>query len=392
MKLLLAVDSHVYRTPDNKYWCKGITGYDFFARYLSGGFTQVDVMARVLDVNYETVQNYLQADGNGVSFIDLPFARGSKEYLLKFFAIRKKISKHISNYNHAIFRLPSILSFLVLQQYSKQRKVYYGVELVADCYESFKNKKIMQWYFTKLTKKYCANANGMSYVTEEYLQNFYPSFARINGSDAQHFETYYSSISLSEEFIGKQKFLNKDKEIIITHISNKTNATIKGQDILIKALKLMIDSGINARIVFIGDSEIKEYYFGIAKSLDVDDRIIFTGMISDKNVIRDYLLNSEIYIFPTISEGLPRSVIEAMAVGLPCIATAVGGIPELIESKYLVQEQSDFNQFAKLAIQLLTDENEYSVCSEYNLEKSKSYLEDKLNMKRMNFYKKIMEL
>ncbi|RMH58654.1 MAG: glycosyltransferase family 4 protein [Candidatus Hydrogenedentota bacterium] len=59
--------------------------------------------------------------------------------------------------------------------------------------------------------------------------------------------------------------------------------------------------------------------------------LVKTGMISDKERIKEYVRNCDLMIFPSRSDGLPNAVLESMAWGVPVLATAVGGIPEVIE-------------------------------------------------------------
>lgn len=70
----------------------------------------------------------------------------------------------------------------------------------------------------------------------------------------------------------------------------------------------------------------------LARDLDVADRVRFLGFVDHKDM-PPYLWASDIFIRPSLSEGLGNSFIEAMAAGLPVIATNVGGIPDFLSNK-----------------------------------------------------------
>jgi len=67
----------------------------------------------------------------------------------------------------------------------------------------------------------------------------------------------------------------------------------------------------------------------LAAALGVDDRVQFLGHRTD---VPDLLSASDFFVLPSLSEGLPMSILEAMAAGLPIVATAVGGVEELVEA------------------------------------------------------------
>ena len=103
------------------------------------------------------------------------------------------------------------------------------------------------------------------------------------------------------------------------------------------------------------------------------------------------MIDSDILIFPTIGEGLPRTVIEAMAVGLPCLSTAVNGIPELLDEEFLVGQQ-DVVGFAKKTIELLADEKNYRNASQKNVLKAAEYEHSLLQQRRNEFYLKLNKM
>lgn len=389
MKVAIIADAHTFKTPDGKYWCRGITDNAYFQRY-ANVFEEVLVISRVKEIDKVT-EKYARVDGGRISVYDMPFARGMKEYIKNYSQLKKAIKPAFAGCDCAILRMPSVLSFMVLQEFKKTKKPF-SIEIAACPKTAYKDNFIAKTMYTSKLKKICKYANGVSYVTEKYLQKTYPCTAIINGEDNKHFTSHYSSTDLPPEFFGEKKnFVDKKTPFIISHTSNSTASTMKGQDVLIRALGKVVSDGYDAKILFVGDSEIKDYYMKIATENNVADRITFTGMISSKMEMREKLISSDMFVLPTKAEGLPRCVIEAMALGLPCISTPVNGVPELIKSEYLV-EQSDYLGFANLIEKLIENPLEMEKLSEENILRADDYTSEKLSKRRTEFYQKLYNL
>ncbi|MEO1187019.1 MAG: glycosyltransferase, partial [Cyanobacteria bacterium J06636_27] len=89
-------------------------------------------------------------------------------------------------------------------------------------------------------------------------------------------------------------------------------------------------------------------------------------------------------------EGLPRAMIEAMARGLPCIGSTVGGIPELLPSEDMVTP-GDINALAQKIRQVVTNPERMASMSVRNLEKAKNYQDVVLQKRRIAFYSHVRE-
>ena len=111
----------------------------------------------------------------------------------------------------------------------------------------------------------------------------------------------------------------------------------KSPDVLLRASKTVLESLPETRIVFGGDGEIEKNR-RLAEELGIANSCEFHGWVTGAE--REALFaRAAVYCLPSKNEGLPMSVLEAMARGIPTVATAVGGIPQVIEngvSGYLV--------------------------------------------------------
>ena len=102
--------------------------------------------------------------------------------------------------------------------------------------------------------------------------------------------------------------------------------------------------------------------------MGVADDVTFTGYLN-KQELRNELMKADIAILPTRAEGLPRVVIEVMALGLPCITSPVSGNPELINEQFLIG-YDDVKGMAEACMRLIVDKSLYERESFENFEKS----------------------
>ena len=390
-KLLLTVDHQFVRTPDGKVWVKTIYGYEFWKRYLEV-FNEVRVAARVRDVE-QLEEKMLLSSGDRVEFYPLPQYRGPFEFAKKYFNIKDSIKGVADSCDCAIFRIPSPIAPGVCSEVKKQKKPW-AVEVVNDPWDTFSpgsynsiTRPFVRVFFTHQVKSMARTANGASYVTQYALQKRYPSYVKLHGEDGKHFESYYSSIILKVEYFTERRKLPESPYTIV-HVNSCITDFSKGHDVVIRMLRIIRDKGIDARVVFVGNGPARPEFEKMAEELGVGDFVSFTGLLSSGNEVREQLINADIMVFPTKGEGLPRTIIEAMAVGLPVLSTSVNGIPELLDKEYLVDQQ-DAEAFANIAKNILLSDREYNRASALNYEKAREYENAILTKRRNQFYDKL---
>jgi glycosyltransferase involved in cell wall biosynthesis len=104
----------------------------------------------------------------------------------------------------------------------------------------------------------------------------------------------------------------------------------KGHALLLQAMAELAQAGLNATVVICGDGPERGNLEARRRALGIADRVVLTGYVAG---IESLLSAFDIFALPSYSEGLPRALLEASAAGIPAVASAVGGIPELIRSE-----------------------------------------------------------
>jgi glycosyltransferase involved in cell wall biosynthesis len=122
----------------------------------------------------------------------------------------------------------------------------------------------------------------------------------------------------------KEKFALGDTLVIIT-----TGRLVnwKRMDILIEALPLLKTTSF--KVIICGTGEDKKRLIDLSRALGVDDKIIWAGKVEHKELPR-YLSLATIYVQPSVSESFGMSICEAMAMEIPIVATASGGVREVV--------------------------------------------------------------
>lgn len=108
----------------------------------------------------------------------------------------------------------------------------------------------------------------------------------------------------------------------------------KGIDSLLRAFKTIHLKHSNTQLTIVGDGKDLDFYKNLSDELKISQVTEFVG---NSNKVVEYLHQSDVFIFPSLSEGFPNVVIEAMAAGLPVISTPAGDINLIVK-----EEESGF--------------------------------------------------
>lgn len=138
--------------------------------------------------------------------------------------------------------------------------------------------------------------------------------------------------------------------IVITNVG--ILRSIKGHEVTLKAVKTVAAAYPQARFLLVGDGPRKEILKRLVQDLGISKHVIFTGFVKDIPEIYSF---SDMAVLSSWSEGLPQSLLQAMAAGVPVVATKVGGVPEVVihEKTGLLVEAGDHEGLAQGIIQLL---------------------------------------
>lgn len=156
-----------------------------------------------------------------------------------------------------------------------------------------------------------------------------------NGIDIKPF---YGRSEAEKEAIRQEYDLPLDR-LIITCVANLRSP--KGHEYLIQALSELKNEGPDFLTLLVGDGLLHGKLEELVRELGLEKQVRFLGS-KDREEIPKILAITDIFVLPSLWEGLPTAIIEAMAAGCPVVATAVAGTPEVVvdcETGFLVNSR-----------------------------------------------------
>lgn len=189
-----------------------------------------------------------------------------------------------------------------------------------------------QWITKKTDCNISVSASNQK-TGRDNISNF-SSTVVYNGIDVEHF----SPVNAERKSLRKE--LNIPADAFVFSFIGRT--TIQKNPLgLIKAFKRIKEVNPKALLLMVGDGELKEAAVQLVKELGLENHVVFEGFRSD---VADILFSSDVYCLPSLWEGFPIGLLEAMAMAKPVIATKVDGSSEIIHHKkngLLIEPQRD---------------------------------------------------
>jgi glycosyltransferase involved in cell wall biosynthesis len=391
MKVMVTIAARFDRGPDGRIFRQSPPyTFDFFKRYLEV-FEEVRVAGRIFPAREAGWRPLFPepSDGPGVSFVDIPPFTGISDLIRFLPRIRSAFKDTLAECEACILRVPDFLGTLACQEIRRQGRPF-AVEVVGDPADSLQAgsvrhplRPLIRLLGIRYLRRQCAAAAAASYVTKQALQHRYPP-------GRQTYQTHYSSLNLPESLFIEQPRCFTEPASHLVHVGT-FEAFYKGPDILVEALALLADRGKPLHLTFVGDGRRRPELEARIQSHGLERQVIFLGKLPAGAAVAAAMDTAQIFVLPSLQEGLPRVIIEAMARGLPCIATTVGGIPELLPPEDLV-EPKDAPALADKIMEVALNPARMTRMSARNLEVAGEYLDKILHGRRQNFYRQVLEI
>lgn len=383
MKTVFVFDTVLLKDKKNNYYAQTLT-YDFFKNRYLEFCDEMIILTRNKEIEEFTEQNigYRKTNGKKVTVYPIKSYKDIPDIIKNKKKIISEMDKIVKNCDNLIIRMPSVLGLFACKSARKYKKNYV-VEMVACAWDGYMNHarfggKILAPIMYLKTRYAIKKAPNVLYVTEKFLQKRYPNSNNNIGC---------SDVVIDE--IGKSYMDKKRKQLEKTNCKELKIVTVasvqlkyKGQEYVMKAISCLKKVGFDIKYYLIGGGN-NERLKKFVKKYNVEDNVIFKGSFPHDEIFK-LLSEMDLYIQPSLQEGLPRAMIEAMSVGMPIIGSNTGGIPELIDHKCIFKKKDT----KKIISMVKNIDNNFLVKqSEKNYLYSKKFYNKNLYTKRKSFYK-----
>jgi len=263
-----------------------------------------------------------EIEGTGIEFIPLNklrYNRFSSGIVLELHRLMKKKQIHVVRTHRYRSNL-----------YGRLAAFFAGVPvIIASVHDNYRTDKrpkrrIMNRILSKITDKIVAVSED---VKEDIIRydSIDPSKIEVipNGIDVERFNPEKNTTDIRKEFS-----LEED-DIVIGFVGRIVPA--KGLEYLLNALPYLNEEFKSIKLLIVGEGSLVEELKERAKKNNIFDNILFIGRRRD---IPEILASINIFVMPSIAEGLPNALLEAMAMGKPIVTTEVGGIPEIVKNGF----------------------------------------------------------
>ena len=386
MRILYCHDNIYQQSSDGIVYSPGQFPAEYWTTFLQH-FDHLVVAGRGVPISTSINKLNISSTDN-VSFALFPNINTPLGRLKHKRDVNRRLKKIVEESDGVIIRAVSDLGWLTYKHAKKMKKPI-AMEMAACAWDSTwhhgnKLGKIyapVRYFRDKIITK---NADFVMYVSEFFLQKKYhtngqtahASNVRIEINDDKVVSTRLKNIKEQEEVTHSPYVLG-----LIGNLDNK----IKGVADTLNALAI-VEKQKPGSFIFrhLGPGN-PEPFIEQAKKLGLSDIVHFDGMIKSGQDVLNWLDQIDLYLQPSYQEGVPRATIEAMSRGCPVIASKAGGIPELIEEKWLIKP-GQVNHLASLIITILDNPKKRIEALVKNYEKSMQYTNEYLSSRRKLFW------
>lgn len=377
--------NNTYRTnPAGQVFSAGQFGSEAWSRYLEV-FESLTVVGHCEALQkQEDIRRLNLATRSGVSFCFVPKLSGPVRFFSRRREANRKLASILEQTDVVIVRGAGEISQIAARLGRRIGKPV-AAEVVACAWNSL-------WHYGNWQGKVYAPINFLRtrlmisrvpfaiYVTESFLQHRYPNRGHTAGVSNVQISEPRESVLESR----LRKIESGAKPAVIGLIGSLKHRH-KGLHVALRALARVrkVRPGIEFRVL--GQGEVAPWQAEAARA-DVADITQFYGTLPSGQPVLDWLDDIDLYIQPSLTEGIPRAVIEAMSRACPVLASSAGGARELLPDECL-HKPGDAQQLAEQLLCRLDDRQWLADAARRNFEVSRGYSQEILAARRYAFWR-----
>lgn len=316
----------------------------------------------------------------------LPYYHGLIQAILKLPALVWCSVVIASRADLVVTKTPGIIG-VVAAMSARLTRTPLVVHLVGDAEDVMSTElnsklgKLLGFIAKKLTQRAVLQAEAVRYPTRIFLQGKYP---------ASHPE---SEFWFTDAAINPLEKVRSAAEFVPGRILaiGSQERMYKGHDFLIRALPLVQQRIPHAHLVLVGKGACREQLESLVDRLGLNESVRFVDFLDGWGEVSEMMKSAHVFAMPSLTEGLPRALIEAMSLGVACVGSDAAGIPELLPGR-LVVPKGTIDPLAGLLARTLEDPGFRAAASEECLERSRQYSADTLRSNIASWQCRLQEL
>jgi glycosyltransferase involved in cell wall biosynthesis len=319
------------------------------------------------------------AEGEGVVVAGVPLGRVD----LAISRVRDSLRRA----DCAVIRLPSLMGSIAVAE-ARYLGLPYAVEIVGCIWDALvhhgkRSALLAAPVGYAVTRASVLSAPYAIYVSNEFLQRRYPCRGVTEACSDVVVDALEPAV-LDARLRSILEMRAVPRRPIRLGLVGSLDVDYKGHETALLAAAEMRRGGLDVRLSFLGRGGVRRWAKR-AEELGVMDCVSFDGSLPAGQPVRDWMDGLDVFVIPSLQEGLPRALVEAMSRGLPAVGSRVGGVVELIEPEML-HAAKDSKGLAALISSLLEKPGQLEMCATRNFDVARGYQRSVLDERRDRFW------
>jgi glycosyltransferase involved in cell wall biosynthesis len=383
--LHVAVEHHFIEV-DGRIYTHITYEHDYWREFLAV-FDEVVAVARVR-TETRVPDGWTRADGDGVRFHPLRDYLGFSQLLRSLRTVHRQCGEAMAEPGPVLLRLGPI-SLMCRRHLRRQGRPFafeglgHGGESVARIrsLRLLRAGSVLGGLIHAMSKRQAADASCANYVSR-YVQRLYPTRSGR--------EWVISDVLLPPQAYGDPRPAESFRRRPLRIITVGRLEPEKAQTDLLTAVALLAKRGRDVRCELVGGGRDMESLRRQAAEAGIAGRVVFHGPVASGAPVTALLREADLFVLPSLSEGLGRALVEAMAVGLPAVGSRVGGVPELLEDETMFPP-GDAGALAEVIDRIGWDAEDMARLSSRNHAVARRFSAESLHQQRCEFWRCLLE-